>query len=70
MELKGDGDSNCNRLTRYRYQRTGTKTSGLKNKSTIGDHANNSSVKPGQNNNKSPGDLRRLAVTQTPVKNH
>ena len=24
----------------------------------------------GQNTEKSPGDLRRLAVTQTPVKNH
>ena len=27
-------------------------------------------TKNGQNTEKSPGDLRRLAVTQTPVKNH
>ena len=27
-------------------------------------------LKDGQNTEKSPGDLRRLAVTQTPVKNH
>ena len=27
-------------------------------------------IENGQNTDKSPGDLRRLAVTQTPVKNH
>ena len=27
-------------------------------------------IKIGQNTEKSPGDLRRLAVTQTPVKDH
>ena len=27
-------------------------------------------IKDDQNTEKSPGDLRRLAVTQTPVKNH
>ena len=27
-------------------------------------------IENGQNTKKSPGDLRRLAVTQTPVKNH
>ena len=27
-------------------------------------------IEIGQNTEKSPGDLRRLAVTQTPVKNH
>ena len=27
-------------------------------------------IKNGQNTKKSPGDLRGLAVTQTPVKNH
>ena len=34
------------------------------------DHLNYSIVENGQNTEKSPGDLRRLAVTQTPVKNH
>ena len=33
-----------------------------------GDHPNNSIIENGQNTKKSPGDLRRLAVTQTPVK--
>ena len=31
---------------------------------------NDSIVENGQNPETSPGDLRRLAVTQTPVKNH
>ncbi len=35
-----------------------------------GDHPNNSIVENGQNTEKSPRDLRRLAVTQTLVKNH
>ena len=35
-----------------------------------GDHPNYNIIENGQNTEKSPGDLRRLAVTQTPVKNH
>ena len=35
-----------------------------------GDHTNNSIIENGQNTEKSPGDLRRLAVTQSPVKDH
>ena len=41
---------------------------GLGNKGTSGDNPNSSIVKIGQDTKKSPGDLRRLAVTQTPVK--
>ena len=37
---------------------------------TSGDHQNYYIIENGQNTEKSPGDLRRLAVTQTPVKNH
>ena len=33
-----------------------------------GDCQNNSIIEIGQNTDKSPGDLRRLAVAQTPVK--
>ena len=36
----------------------------------VGDHPNDSIIENSQNTEKSPGDLRRLAVTQTPVKNH
>ena len=34
------------------------------------DHPDYSIVKIGQNTETSPGDLRRLAVTQIPVKDH
>ena len=34
---------------------------------TSEDHPNYSIIENGQNTEKSPGDLRRLAVTQTPV---
>ena len=37
---------------------------------TSGDHLNCYIIENGQNTKKSPGDLRGLAVTQTPVKNH
>ena len=51
-------------------KRMGTRTGGLGNKRTSGDYPNYSIIENGQNTEKSPGDLRRLAVTQTPVKNH
>ena len=35
-----------------------------------GDHPNNSIVENGQNTEKSPGDLRRLAVIQSLAKDH
>ena len=50
-------------------QRIDTGTRGLGYK-TSGDHPNYSLVEIGQNTEKSPGDLRRIAVTQTPVENH
>ena len=36
----------------------------------LGDHPNNCIIENGQNTEKSPGDMRRLAVTQSPVKDH
>ena len=48
----------------------GTGTEGLRDKRTSGDHPNNSIIKIGLNTEKSPEDLRRLTVTQTPVVNH
>ena len=47
-----------------------TGTGGLENKRTGRDHPNYSIVEIGQNIEKSPGDLRTLAVTQTLVRNH
>ena len=47
-----------------------TWTGGLGNKKKSGDHPNYSFVEISKNTEKSPGDLRRIAVTQTSVKNH
>ena len=49
----------------------GTIPKGLVNDwRTSRDHPDNRIIKINQNTKKSPGDLRRLAVTQTPVRNH
>ena len=48
----------------------GTESGGLGNKRMIGDHTNYSIVEVGQNTEKSPGGLRRFAVTQTPVRSY
>ena len=45
-------------------------TGGLRNQRTSRDHPNYCIIKIGQNTEKSPGYLRRLAVTQTTMKNH
>ena len=47
-----------------------TMTTGLGNNKTSGNHPNYCSIEIGQNTEKSPGDWRRLAVTQTPVKDY
>ena len=56
--------------TRCSHQRIGTGTEGIGNKRTSGDHPNNSIIEIGQNTEKSPGDLRRLGINQTLVRNH
>ena len=70
MEHISDGETNCNWCAWYSHQKIGTRTGRLGNKNTSGDHPNYSSAEIDQNTEKSPGDLRRLAVTQTPVENH
>ena len=70
MKYESDGDTNSNWCTRYSYQRIGTETGGLGNKKTKGDYLNYSLAEIGQNTEKSPGYFKRLAVTQTPVKNY
>ena len=67
MEYESDGDTNCNRRSRYRI---GTRTGGFGNKRSNEDDPKYSIIKIGQNTEECPGDLRRLAVTQTPVRNH
>ena len=45
-------------------------TGGLGGWRTSGDYPNYYIIENGQYTKKSPGDLRRLAVTQAPVKDH
>ena len=51
-------------------KRFGTRTGGLGNNRTGWDCPNYSIIEIDQNNEKSPEDLRRFAVTQIPVENH
>ena len=69
MEHESDGDTNCNWCTRYNHQKIDTGTGGFRNKKTSGDHSHYI-IEIGQNTEKSSGDLRRVAVTQTPVRNY
>ena len=69
MEYEGDGDINCNWNTRNGHQSIGSRTGRFGNKKTSGDHPDYIFLEIGQNAKKSPVDLRRLAVTQTPVEN-
>ena len=43
---------------------------GFGSRRPSGDYPNNSIIENGQNTEKSPGDLRISAVTQSPVKDH
>ena len=70
MEHEGDCDTNCNWYTRNNPQRIGKGSGKHGNKRTSREHPNSSIIKTGQNTEKSPGDLRRLVVIQTPMKNN
>ena len=65
-----DGDSDWNWCTRYRHQRNDKGSGELGNKRMGGNHSNSSIIKISQNTEKSHGNLRRLAVTRNPVRNH
>ena len=65
-----DSDTNCYWSSRYSYKIIGSRTGGLGYRVKSRDHPNNSIDKIGQNTEKSPGDLMRFTVTQTPVRNH
>ena len=70
MEHERNGYTNCNWYSWYSHQKIGIGIGGLRNNRMSGDYPNYSIVQIGQNTVKGPGDLRRLAVTQTPVKDH
>ena len=67
-EHKNDGDTYLNWWCWYSHQRIDTGNGGLGNKRTSGDRSNYSIIKIGENTEESPGDLRRHAVAQTPVR--
>ena len=65
VEDKIDVYTNCNWYCWYSRQRVNKGTGGLGNKGTSGDHPSYSIIEIGQNSEKCPGDLRRLAVSQS-----
>ena len=68
VEYEIDDYTNCNWFSWYSHQRIGTWTGELGNNEMDGVCPNYSITEIGQNTEKCIGDLRRLAVTQTPVK--
>ena len=63
MEYDGDNYTNCDWCIWYSNERISKGTGGLGSWRTSGDHPNDNIIENGQNIEKSPGDLRRLAVT-------
>ena len=70
MEYEGDNYTNCDWCFWYSNLRIIKKTGRLGIWRTSGDHPNYSIIENGQNTEESPRDLRRLAITKTPEKNH
>ena len=70
MELEGDDYANCDWCFWHSNYRIIKGPGWLGSWRTSGDHPNDSIIENGQNTEKSPVELRSLAVTQIPVKNH
>ena len=72
MELEGNDDTNCNWCCGNcpLPQRLSKKASEVENRMTNRHHRNYSIVEVGQNIDASLGDLRRLVVIQTQMKDH
>ena len=70
MELDGDNYTNRDWCFWYSHQSIIKGIGGHEGRKTSGDHPNYNNIENGQNIEKNPGDLRRLAVSQTPVKDH
>ena len=61
VEHESNDYTNCNWCSCYSHQRIDTRTGGLRNKRTSGNHPNYTIIKISQNTEKSPGDLRLTA---------
>ena len=69
MEHESDNYTNRDWCFWYSHQRIIKGTGGLGGLRTSGNYQIYNIIENGQNTEKSPGDLRRLAVTQTQVRN-
>ena len=67
---KIDVYTKCNWCSGFNHRRINKGPGGLGNKRPSEYHPKYCTIEIGENTEKSPGDLRRLAVTQTPVKDH
>ena len=70
MEHEGDNHTNRDWCFWCSHQRIIKGTGGLGGWRTRGNHPNYKIIENVKNTKKSPGDLRGLAVTQMPVKDH
>ena len=70
IEHKGDGNTNCNLCTQNGTQRLGKGSERGGNQKICREYPNNCITEIGQNTEKSPGNLWKLAATQTRVKDH
>ena len=70
MEHEGDNYMSCDWCFWYSHERIIKENGGLGGRRTSGGHPNYYIIQNGQNTEKSPGDLMKLAATQTPVKDH
>ena len=64
------GDNYTNWCFWNSNKRITKETGGLGSWQTSGDHPNYSIIENSQNTDMSPGDLTRLAVTQSPLEDH
>ena len=70
MEHEGDGDTSCDWYTWNDTQKLIKAGGGFRNQTTSRNPPDNSIVGIVQNTEKSPGDLRRLTIIQTPAEDH
>ena len=68
MEHEGAGDTNCYWSTWNNPERIGKGTGRLRSQKISRDYPDFGINKIGQNTEESPGDLRRLVLTQTSVR--
>ena len=69
-ERESYGGTNCKWFTWNDLRKLGMEANIIRNRGMIWDHPNYSTAEVDQNTKKNSVDLRRLAITQTSVKDH